>query len=841
MRPSNIVFLYRVRLRSRLVQELLALCGIAVGVGLVFSALTASASLTGSMRQLTDSIVGHATLQLTARSADGFDRRVVAEVQRIEGVKTAAPIVEARANVVGPRGRQSVLLIGGDARFSRLGGTLLPRFRDVDIGGRDAVALPTPLAASLGVALGQRVSVEANSRRVPASVGARLDTPEIGELVHHPVALAPLATAQRISGMTGRATRVFVEPHPGRHGEVRSALERIAGETLDVRPANAEVDVFARAAYPTNRSTALFSVFSALVGFLFAFSAVLLTVPQRRRFIADVRMAGHDSAAVLQVLLFDALVLGVAGSAAGLALGDLLSRHLFDTTPGYLVAAFAVGSQRIVTWESVAVASGAGLVAACIAVLVPLRDILSYRPRRGPGPSGKRSDRLRQRAALAGAACLAVATAIVAMSPDDAVMALVALTAGFLLLLPLLLRLVAAIFDLATNRLRSVVPTLALIEVRSTDAQARTIALAATGAIAVFATVSIGGAHADLKRGLDASARDIDGNADIWVTFEGKGNILATTPFDRSAGTLATVRGVAGVQDARWYRGSFLDVDDRRTWVIAPPPPAPNPIPPTQVVHGDAAAANSRVRKGGWIALSQALASDLGVAVGDRLDLPSPVPIPVRVAAITTNLGWPPGAIVLNARDYMRAWGSSAASAVHVQAAPDASPSRVAERIDRALPAPLAMRVETQRQRVQRHYQLTREGLARLNQISIMVILSAILAMVATMGGMIWQRRRVLAALKVQGCSEGELWSALLAESAILLGTACLAGAAFGLYGQVLLSRALEAITGFPVFYSTGSLVALTVLGLATLVALAMLAVPGWLAVRVRPQPGVPR
>ena len=108
--------------------------------------------------------------------------------------------------------------------------------------------------------------------------------------------------------------------------------------------------------------------------------------------------------------------------------------------------------------------------------------------------------------------------------------------------------------------------------------------------------------------------------------------------------------------------------------------------------------------------------------------------------------------------------------------------------------------------------------------------------MVVTMGGMIWQRRRTFAAMKVQGCSQRELWSALIVESTVLLGTASLAGAVFGLYGQVLLSRALEAITGFPVFYSTGALVALGVLGVATLVAVTMLAIPGWLAVRVRAQ-----
>ena len=40
--------------------------------------------------------------------------------------------------------------------------------------------------------------------------------------------------------------------------------------------------LFAKAAAASNQSTALFALISALVGFLFAFNAMLLTVPERR-------------------------------------------------------------------------------------------------------------------------------------------------------------------------------------------------------------------------------------------------------------------------------------------------------------------------------------------------------------------------------------------------------------------------------------------------------------------------------------------------------------------------------------------------------------------------------
>jgi hypothetical protein len=55
------------------------------------------------------------------------------------------------------------------------------------------------------------------------------------------------------------------------------------------------------------------------------------------------------------------------------------------------------------------------------------------------------------------------------------------------------------------------------------------------------------------------------------------------------------------------------------------------------------------------------------------------------------------------------------------------------------------------------------------------------------------------------------------------------------------MSRALATITGFPVVYGPAGTTALTILVLVTAVSVAMVAIPGWLAVRVRPAPGLTR
>jgi putative ABC transport system permease protein len=63
----------------------------------------------------------------------------------------------------------------------------------------------------------------------------------------------------------------------------------------------------------------------------------------------------------------------------------------------------------------------------------------------------------------------------------------------------------------------------------------------------------------------------------------------------------------------------------------------------------------------------------------------------------------------------------------------------------------------------------------------------------------------------------------------------CATGAAFGLYGQKLLDRALAQVINFPVVYSPALGPALVSLAVVTVAAVAILSLPGYLAAGVSP------
>ncbi len=834
MPVGEILFIFRARLKARvvLVQEVLAVIGIAIGVALLFASQVASQSLDGSVRQLTQQLVGGTQYQIDARGPEGFPEAVMRKAQALPGVGAALPLVQQQATVIGPKGQASVDLIGVDPRFARLGGPLARKFSGRELSKQRVIALPAPLAGSIGASEFEDVRLQAGTRVVETFLAATLGG-EVGGLVDSRLALAPIRYAQQLLGTEGRISRFYIKVKPGQGATAAVGLRRLAAANhLNFVPADWDAQLFALASAPAQQGESLFSGISAVVGFLFAFNAMLLTVGERRRLITTMRRRGTPRLMIVQALAFDALVIGLAASAIGLLLGELISIELFRAQPGYLAFAFPVGSQRIVTSATIAEAVGAGLLAALVGVLAPVRDILA-RPLRAQveverTPRGWTAARI-----IAGLVCLAITTLIVVFRPQSAVVGVITLVIASMALLPFLFNAIVLAFDRLQRPFSGTSTRLAVGELTDPLTRVRSLAVAATGAVAVFGSVAIAGAQHNLQSGLNSTAREWNQATDVWVSPSGESNTLATTPFPDAV--VSKLKHLKDVRSVTIYRGGFLDLGERRLWVIAPPKQSARPIPAGQLTEGGISLTSERLRAGGWAVLSEAVAHELHLHIGDSFTLPAPHPTTFRLAGLSTNGGWPPGAVVINSEDYAHAWGSTAASALNIQVAPKRSPQEARLAIAKALGPDSGLAVQTATEREDQWKRISRQGLERLTQISVLVSIAAILAMAGVMTSLLWQRRERIAYLKRTGSTRGLLWRSLFCESAVLLGSGCLIGAVFGLYGQLVISHALATVTGFPITISVGAAIAIFSFVIVSATALAIVAAPGYLAVRVKP------
>jgi putative ABC transport system permease protein len=900
MSLGALVYLYRRRLRVHGVQELLAGLGVASSVALVFATLVASASVAGSSARLVRTVVGSATLQLRARDPDGFSGTLLRRVEALAGVEEAAPLLEQTATLDARDGRRlTVDLAGADTALTVLDGLAhtLPRETlaagAVGLSRASAQALEIPTSASTQAPMptsphtpGTPMPTSAHTPGTPPPTSPRtpgtpmptsartpgtpmptsahtpvgdladsvtvllrgaaprlrisevLGTDTIGPLAGADVAVMPLGELQRLAGLGGRVTRILVQAQPGREAAVRRELDALAGGRVEVAAADQDVSLLEQALRPSNQASALFAAISVLLGVLFAASALLLTVPERRRAIADLRLIGTRRGAIVQMLLFQALCLGLAASLVGLASGYALSRGVLHQSSDYLGEAFTLGTSTLVTARPLLLALGAGVLATCVASAVPLLDLRRGRAldavyhEDGAAAAAVRPVHAQRALAFAGALPLAGATVLFASAPARALVACELLALATVLMVPLTFATVLRGAQAVSERhQRLTVLPVALSSLRST--KLRSLALAGTGALALFGAIALGGARADLLRGVQRFAHSYAAEASIWVGTPGDNQAVVDFRADGLAQRLTHIDGVAGVSA---FQGGFVQLDGRRVWVLARPPSAVRGLLAGQIVDGSPAALTHGPVEGGWVAVSQQIAQARHVGVGGTLALPTPRgEVSMRIAATTTNLAWSPGAILMSSADYTRLWATRTPTALAVTLTPGASTARVLARVRRAIGSAGGLQAITAREREASIDALISEGLSRLGEISALLLFAATLALAAALTSAIWQRRVSLATLRLSGVRPRRVRLILLVESALMLGAGCLTGVLAGVYGQVVIDSYLRHVTGFPVASLDASSRPLEILALVSVVVLALVAVPVWLASRVSP------
>lgn len=838
IRVSVLFGMYWERLRRHARSELLAGAGIAVGVALVFGVLVANTSIVGSVRETLHDVDGNASLELAARSPQGFSETLAKKAAGMPGVKDSAFLLRQSAIIRGPAGERAVQLDGVTAGIVGMEGAATQSLGSGAALIAGGIGLPSGVAQSIGARPESTAQLLVDGYAHTVRVRAVLGEGAIGAVAGSGITVALLPYAQTLTGQKGRVTSVLIRTQPGKARQVVTELRALAGNRLDVVPADNELRLVKGAAAPTTQSTVLFVAISVMVGLLLAFNAMLLIAPERRRTIADLRVQGFDSKQVLVILAFQAGLLGIAASLAGILVGYVLAHTLFHEVPDYIAIAFPASGHQTVHVGAVLIALGCGVLAALLASMAPIFDLRSSKPvdavLHKPGEPGQNiTPQAARWAAIVGVALIAAVTVIVLVDSGLTAGGGVLLAAAALCFVPLAFRAASRLMRYIGREYHGGMLAVAVIELDSTAI--RSAALAGIATLAIYGSIAVGGARHDLIYGLDQFSQQTYQYAPIWV-FGNDKNPFITDGF-HAGGTVAAIARAPGVASVGVYQGAYLDDGARLLWIRARPPNSPAILPSSQLLQGNLAHASALLRDGGWTAVSSAFADEHHLLVGGTFTLPTPTGTArFGVAAITTNLGWPPGAITLNTTDYRRWWNTTDPTALAVDLKPGVSLDAGKHAVSAAVGTQSGLQVLTVHERISYLDNVASKGLQSLSEISTLLLLTAALALAATLSTAIYQRRARLAALKADGFDRRQLWRGLLLESGVILAIGCIDGAVLGLYGHTLADRYLRLGTGFPVPFSLGVPQAVLTLLVVVGIALVVIALPGYSAAGIEAQ-----
>ncbi|MDM0107789.1 FtsX-like permease family protein [Variovorax sp. J22R24] len=352
-----------------------AVVAVMLGVALAFSVQLINASALDEFSSAVRSVNGQPDLELRATQGS-FDEAVFARVARQAQVTLASPVLEVPTLAMAGERRLPLRVVGVDALvLPSIAPALMPRPAE----GSDRLALLAPGHVFLNAAA--RKSLGESATNVQLRVGTQWQTLNVaGQVAAGGAALAvmDIGAAQDLFERGGQLTRIDLRLAPGadRAVFIRS-LRQSPGWPAGIQiaePGDAaqRVSNLSRA-YRVNLTVlALVALFT---GAFLVFSVLALSVAKRAQQFALLGVLGVTPRERLRLVLAESIVLGVIGSAAGIALGTALAQFALQVLGGDLGGGYFEGVAPTLRWSTgAAVLYGAlGVLAAGVGGWWPAR------------------------------------------------------------------------------------------------------------------------------------------------------------------------------------------------------------------------------------------------------------------------------------------------------------------------------------------------------------------------------------------------------------------------------------------------------------------------------------
>lgn len=790
MRAANA--LARRSLRARPLRAVLTTLGIALGTGVLVAGLILNAALDAAVERGARDLLGRADLRVAAFEEQGLGGETVSLVATTPGVAAVGPLLERRTYPLadfesGATALPAPVTVVGVDRAAD------PAFRDrplaagapLGTGDDDGALVSATLAREDGLGVGSTITLLGDPAAEPAAlrvVGVLAAGPGDPDPAGRSV-VVPLATAAALFA-TDRFTAVDVLLAPGAdRAAVVAELER----RLDVEPYTITTPVEVAAALEaatteTRAAIALVAAVALFGGAFLIFNTLAMTVAERARDVGLLRAAGMTRRQVMLLVLLAALHLGVAGVALGVLAGIGLAAAAVAVLGD--VATVASGDLAM-PLEAIVLGAGLGLVVTAAAAVEPALRAGGISPVIALRQRADQAVILRTRLRWLVLVLATVGVVGLVLWPGAAAgqagllrpLAVFVLLIGVALATPFV---AGPLGRLAGLLARPILPVEERLT-RGSLVRDRSRTALTVGALAVALTVVVALA------GVAGSTRAA---ATAWLEEVVPGELLLTSvrPIAPDEPAEAEIEAVPGVERASPLGRFSIAIDGRRADAAA-------------VFGGDLAAdgrlvmaAGSReealaaLDAGGSAILPRSVAEQLGLGVGDRLQvLASPGVVELTVVGIAerTIPGTVGEAVLVGWRDALEQLGVLGADAFAVRFEPGAAATAgpAAEAVARTLalePATLDEAAGAIGAAIDRRALL-------FGALAAVAVLVAALGIVNTLAMNVLERVHELAVLRAAGLTRRQAGRLVVLEAAILGFVGALLGALAGLAAGALL------------------------------------------------------
>jgi putative ABC transport system permease protein len=828
------------RLRAALV-----VASIALGVALFVSTEVAHTSTIASFEAASRRAAGRAVWQIERARGIGIEPGMLARLEE-DGRFLVAPVVEGTLSLPDLAEEGRVLLRGIDlGREGRLRDLPMSGQATVDLATlwRDptALVLPRALAMRTGLVLGSQVRVGTASGLRTLTVGGIVDDRGAASVLGGRIVFTRLEGAQDLLGRPGRYDRL--EAAPARAGVTREDLAAVVGSDARVTPRLAR-DRTLDDMLANIRALVVLSVIGLLVGLFIVYLSISIGVVERSRAVATLRTLGATPGAIRGTLLVEAGVLGLVGSALGIALGWLLARGMVDTiqaTVNRLVRLVEVETV-VLPLHAVLVGGVAGLGTSLLAAWWPARRAAGIPAAEALRPAilGTRLLPHYLRAFVVGLVLLAAGAGLVFFVQLRApswvgLGAMAVLFVGVALLLPQVTLTVSRLLRVPLRRWFRAEGFLAADNVMRYPQRSALTVVALGGALALMMTAAsiVGGFHQATRTWLEVA---------LPFDLSLQPARLTSTIYSGAslpAGLEERVRAVPGVETVYGVRAVVQELGDADVLLLGVDMAGYRAVLRARGLGliGERAGptADADLEAGRGIGISRNLAALSRLRLGDVIELASPTgPLHLPVTHITEDYSWPRGVLAMDRTLYRERWQDDALTYIDLRIAPDTTREVVRRRLDQDLGAEGGFFIYEDTD-IRRYATEALEQTFQLVDAQVLVaMVIGFLGILNTLLLSVLRRQREIGLLRVVGMTPRGVARTVAIEALLI----SLIGGAFGI-GAGLLAAAFPAgnhvllVTGYDLPFVVPWSTAALIVGASILIGLVASVLPARRAARV--------
>jgi len=545
----------------------LSILGIVLGVAVVVSVDLANQSAGRAFELSMESVAGKATHQIVGSGAGLPDS--LYRILRIEHkIRESTPVVEKYVSVATDPPR-SMLLMGIDPFAER---PFRPHLADLFFDTQQqitsfliqpaAVVISKPIAEQIGVSNGDSLIIRIGRiKKTVSIIGLIEPRDERSRRAMENLIVADIATAQELLDMQERLSRIdlILSDVNSQEKQIESVLPpgaRMMRSETRSRTAEQMVSAFYL------NLTAL-SLLALVVGMFLIYNTMTFSVVQRRTYIGLIRSIGVTRREIFTLILNEALLLGVIGTALGIVVGIILGRGMVQLVTQSINDLYFVLSVRSLDVSLASVLKGfmLGIGATLVAAFKPAREATNAPPRvvlsRSVLETGLR-ERI-PRLTIFGIVLSLIGATILWMPSKKILLSytgIIPLVLGLSLMTPMIIVLLVKLMNPMTGKILGI---LGRMSIQGVVAQiSRTSVAIAALSIAVATTVGVG-TMIDSFRNTVVNWLESILSADIYIAAP---RLIATQAYgDLDPSLVNRIEQLPGVQYVNYYRENHINTE----------------------------------------------------------------------------------------------------------------------------------------------------------------------------------------------------------------------------------------------------------------------------------------